>query len=97
MRAIKDILPEVLGELQRPEKRIRQTLVNKWEKIAGPKIAPHSRPSLAKDGTLYVWVDQSALAFELNQRYRQSLLKRVQAALGEEAVHTVRVKVGQLR
>ncbi len=97
MQQIKDLLSGVLRELQDPEKKKRSKLVTAWPSIAGPKIAPHTKPILTERGDLLVWVDQSALAYELNQKYRQSLLKRTQAVLGEDAVKTIKIKVGQLR
>ena len=97
MECIKNILPSVLAGLETPEKLRRSQLLRDWPQIAGPHLASHTRPSLGQNGQLYVWVDQSTLAFEINQRYRPSLLKRVQAALGEENVTSVRVRVGQLR
>ncbi|HTL47968.1 MAG TPA: DUF721 domain-containing protein [Verrucomicrobiae bacterium] len=97
MKSLKECLPDVLSGMRTPEKTKRQTLIDSWGAIAGPAVAPHTRPSLADDGRLFVWVDQSSLAFELNQNYRQSILKRVQAVLGEQAVQKVFFRVGQLR
>lgn len=97
MLAIREILPAVLAKLKAPETSSRSRLVQEWAAIAGPRLAGHTRPSLGKRGELYVWVDQSTLAFELNQKYRPALLKRVQAVLGEETVTSVHVRVGQLR
>ncbi len=98
MELIKDLLAGVLRGLQQdPEKQKRSKLVTAWPSIAGPKIAPHTKPVLSERGDLLVWVDQSTLAFELKQKYGPSLLKRTQAVLGEDAVKTIRIKVGQLR
>ena len=97
MQAIKDIVSTVLIRLQNPEALQRTQLISQWPAIAGPRLAPHTKPALGREGKLWVWVDQSALAFELNQKYRPSLLKRTQAVLGEEAVKSVHVRVGQLR
>lgn len=97
MKKIGDLLPGVLKELQTPEKELRRKLVDSWRAIAGPKIAPHSKPSLSPDGTLFVWVDQASLACELNQKYSGALLKRVQAVLGEKNVKKIYIRVGQLR
>ena len=94
---MKELLPAVLAGLQAPELALRSKLVSEWPAIAGDRIAAHTRPTLNAAGDLWVWVDQSSLAFELNQRYRGSLLKRTQAVLGEAAVKSVRFRVGQLR
>ena len=97
MEGIKDVVLSVLNNLQKAESSTRQRLWNEWPKIVGSKIASHTRPSLANAGLLCVWVDQSALAFELNQKYKQTILRRVQASLGENEVQTVIFRVGQLR
>jgi len=97
MQALKDIVTKVVSDLSNPERTIRTKLIQEWNSIAGPKIAPHTKPSLSREGTLYVWTDDSTLAYELNQRYRQALLKRTQSALGEEAVKKIYFRVGQLR
>ena len=97
MEAIKDVISHIFSELQTPKKLRNRVLFEQWPSIAGPKIAPHTKPALGQNGQLIVWVDQSVLAFELRQRYQQSLLKRTQAALGEDVVRTVRFLVGQLR
>lgn len=97
MRSIKDVIPNVLRELQDPKKLAKSRLISQWPAIAGPKLAPHTRPSLGREGRLYVWTDEASLAYELSQRYRASILKRVQAVIGEELVKSVHVRVGQLK
>lgn len=96
MESLKDLLPAVLKLFQTPETRKKSKLIDSWAAIAGPKIGPHTKPFL-KDTELIVWVDQSALAFEIKQKHSPSLLKRAQGVMGEEAVKTIRIKVGQLR
>ena len=92
---IKTILPAVLRGLESPEKQARSRLVTEWPGIAGAKLAPHTNPRLSQKGILYVHTDESVLAFEINQKYRQALLKRAQAVLGEETVKAIKVLVGK--
>ena len=96
-KTMADILPGVLRDLQSPAKKDAGRITEKWDSIAGPRVAPHTRPFLTKNGNVIVWVDRSALAFELSQRFRSSLLKRIQAVLGEEKVKAIYFKVGQIR
>ena len=95
MDQIKHILPSVIRGFENPEKQARGRLVTEWPSIAGARLAPHTRPQLSQKGILYVHVDESVLAFEINQKYRLSLLKRVQAVLGEETVKAIKVLVGK--
>ena len=97
MQAIKEIIPTALAHFQTPEALQRTALSQRWPELVGPKIAAHTRPALNKKERLCVWVDHPVLAFELSQKYQQALLKRVQSALGEDAVKSIRFKVGQLR
>lgn len=97
MKSIRDLIPGVMKNLQTPENTKKQKLIDSWRKIAGPNIAPHTKPSLTSDGTLFVWVNQASLACELSQKYSSSLLKRTQAVLGEENVKKIHIRVGQLR
>jgi len=97
MKSIKDCLPQVLQNLKTPEKAKRQALLEAWPAIAGQLFAPHTKPSLTEDGKLFVWVDRSVLAFELNRKYKQSILKRTQAVIGEKEVQQVFFRVGQIR
>ncbi len=97
MLAIKEILPAVFSSLQTPVKMKRALLTDSWPQIIGPQFAPHTKPSLAEGGRLFVRVSQSVLAFELQQKYAPSILKRTQALLGEKEVQSVRFVVGQIR
>lgn len=95
MDEIRSILPKVIRGFEDPEKQKRSLLTDSWPSIAGEKLKKQTRPQLSLKGILYVRVDDSALAYEISQRYRSSLLKRAQAVLGEEAVKEVRVLVGK--
>ncbi len=68
-------------------------LSENWKKIAGEKIAGFSRPFVSKKKILYVEVSDGAYAFELRQKYQDSLLKRAQALLGEELIVDIRIIV----
>lgn len=97
MQAIKELLPSVIASLQTPEKQTRSRLISEWPSVAGPKIAAHTKPTLLRNGELCIWVDQAALAYELSQKYKSSILKRAQMALGETTIKAVRFYVGQIR
>ena len=96
MEQIKDVLNGIFLELKSPAKAKARNLLENWPAIVGSKLAGQTKPVL-KNNTLMIWVEQSALAFELKQRYQEVLLKRAQAALGEDAVHSIRIYVGQIR
>jgi len=97
MQSIKDILSSVVTNLSHPEKSAQNQLWNAWPQVAGPNIAPQTKPVLMKNGRCIVWVEHSALAFELANRYKQSFLKRIQAVVGEDKAKSIYFKVGQIR
>lgn len=97
MDSIKNVLPAVIQNMELARTSDRSTIWNKWPAIAGEKISKHTKPSLTDQGMLYVWVDDSSLAFELSQKYKNAILKRAQAVLGEDKVKAVKFLVGQLR
>lgn len=96
MEAIKNIIPAVLEQFKNPAHDSRQKLWSEWTELVGVNIARHTRPSLGMNGTLFIWVDQSALAFELTQKYKHVLLKRVRAVVGDE-IKSIVFRVGELR
>jgi len=97
MEDIKKIIDGLMGTMSDPERAKKGTLMEKWPAVVGAKFAEHTKPSFGKKGELIVWVDQSALAFELKQRYHQVLLKRIHNALGDEEIKVLKFYVGQIR
>ena len=95
MDDIRSILSSVIKNFEDPEKQKRSQLITAWASIAGEKLAKRTRPQLSSKGVLYIYVDESVLAFEISQKYRASFLKRAQAVLGEETVKEVKVLVGK--
>ena len=95
MDEIRSILTKVIRGFEDPQKQKRSLLIDSWPSIVGEKLKKQTRPQLSSKGVLYVHVAESALAYEISQRYRSSLLKRAQMALGEDAVKEVRVIVGK--
>jgi len=95
MDQIKNILPAVIRGFEKPETKARSKLIDAWPSIAGVRLTPHTKPQLSAKGVLYIYTDEPVLAFEINQKYRLSLLKRAQAVLGEETVKIIKVLVGK--
>ncbi|MBA3807656.1 MAG: DUF721 domain-containing protein [Solirubrobacterales bacterium] len=64
-----------------------------WEDVAGPAIAQAARPSAARDGVLTVTCEAAVWAQEL-ELMASDLTARLNAALGEEVLHTLRCRTG---
>ena len=84
-------------KLTEPEQARRSLLLNQWRSIAGERFSRHTKPQFGKQGEVLVWVDDSTLAFELSQRYKATILKRLQNEFGADQVKKVRFMVGQIR
>lgn len=95
MDDIRNILPSVMRGFENPEKQKRSLLISLWAGIAGEKLAKKTKPQLSSKGVLYIHTAESVVAFEISQKYRPALLKRAQAALGEDAVKEIKVLVGK--
>lgn len=97
MGPLGSVIDSLLQDLRIGIKKDRSNLQTLWPQIAGDSFSQHTKPTLQMAGTLCVWVDDSALASELSQKYQGTLLKRTQALLGEGAVKRIVFRVGQLR
>ena len=94
--SLREVIEKVLFDLKNSEKSPTNKVADLWPKLVGPRIGKHTKPYALRNKKLFVRVDDSSWAFELNTRYRASLLRRLQHALGEEAVNDLRFKVGDL-
>lgn len=64
-----------------------------WEEVAGPAIAQAASPSAARDGVLTVTCEAAVWAQEL-ELMASALTARINEALGEQAVHSLRCRTG---
>jgi len=96
-KPLKPILNNLFASLANPEQRKHSALADFWPKLAGNYFSQHTKPRFAPGGKITVWVDDSTIAFELSQRYKPVLLKRLKNQFGEEQVKDLRFFVGEIR
>ena len=96
-KPLKPVIGEIFERLTNPEARKKSSLLDSWPEIAGEKFSRHTKPRFTQDKQVVVWVDDSTLAFELSQRYKPAILKRLQNKFGEDEVRGVRFFVGEIR
>ncbi|MBI1977949.1 MAG: DUF721 domain-containing protein [Candidatus Omnitrophica bacterium] len=96
-KPLKPILESLFTHWSTPEQERKSALAKGWPKIAGPRFSEHTKPRIGPNGRVTVWVDDSTLAFELSQRYKPTLLKRLKNQLGEDQVKDIRFYVGEIR
>ena len=94
---LKSTLKQLLDKLQDPEQARRASLIDCWPEIVGRNFSKHTKARFIQGEKVAVWVDDSTLAFELSQRYKPTILKRLQNQFGAEKIKDVRFVVGEIR
>jgi predicted nucleic acid-binding Zn ribbon protein len=92
-RRLRDSLAEVSADLGLPEPDALAFLIERWESLVGPDVAPHCRLTSLRDGVLRVTVDTAPRGTQL--RYLEGeLVERAASLLGPDVVRALRVRVG---
>ena len=92
-RPLRDSLAEVSADLGFPEPDALAFLIQEWESLVGPDVAPHCRLTSLRDGVLRVTVDTAPRGTQL--RYLEGeLLERAASLVGADVVRELRVRVG---
>jgi predicted nucleic acid-binding Zn ribbon protein len=98
----RDAVPigEVLGKLLRKlglERRTREARIAlEWERVVGDTIARHSKPAGVRGKTLLVNVDSSVWLAELNRYFKDAMIEKIQAELGETRISDIRFRIGEI-
>ena len=92
-RPLRDSLAEVSADLGLPEPDALAFLIQEWESLVGPDVAPHCRLTSLRDGVLRVTVDTAPRGTQL--RYLEGeLVERAASLVGADVVRELRVRVG---
>jgi len=92
-RPLRDALAEVSADLGLPEPDALAFLIQEWESLVGPDVAPHCRLTSLRDGVLRVTVDTAPRGTQL--RYLEGdLVERAASLVGADVVRELRVRVG---
>jgi predicted nucleic acid-binding Zn ribbon protein len=92
-RPLRDSLAEVSADLGLPEPDALALLIQEWESLVGPDVAPHCRLTSLRDGVLRVTVDTAPRGTQL--RYLEGeLVERAASLVGDDVVRELRVRVG---
>ncbi len=91
------VLDTLFRDLKTGVKEKRSSLEDRWSEIVGSAFARHTKGVIRTGKILAVWVDDSALASELAQKYQGTILKNAQTVLGEETVQKIVFRVGETR
>lgn len=93
-RRVGSVLPQVLKGLKLDKVMAAQPAVTLWPKVAGPKIAEHTRAVGVDGRTLVVVVDSPAWIAQL-RFLKPQLLRKVAGHAGKGLVGDIRFVLGQ--
>lgn len=93
---IRVAVERVLGDLRAGKRLGEAQILDVWPEIAGKRIAQHTRPVTIRNGRLLVNVDRSVWLYELSQRYKGRLLKRLQKRVGKDTLRDIQFRMGEV-
>lgn len=93
---IANILPSVLESAKKQAPSGFEVMTRAWETAVGAEQSEHSEPYALRGKILFVRVDDSTRAFELSRRFKRSLIRRIQHAVGEDKLEDIVFRVGEL-
>lgn len=96
MDHIKDILSNVINAIEKHKTHDSSIFLVAWRKIVGVDINNHTKPIRVKNRQLYVVVDSSTWVYELNQRYKQILIDKINDELKDDKINDIYFRVGDI-
>ena len=96
MEHIKESLFKLIKKLEEGNKK-EGSIEEIWYKSAGEKIGKHTKPYQFKKQILKVYVDEATWVYELSQKYKEVLIKKMNACFEEEKVKNIYFRVGEIK
>ncbi len=93
-KTIREMLPEVLGRIQKRSGSRPSEIVDAWPKIIGLKMAEMARAVSFENGVLTVIVRSSALYSSLCQHEKPRLLAMLQEQFPKTQVRNIVFRIG---
>jgi predicted nucleic acid-binding Zn ribbon protein len=91
-----DLLSRLIAQRGFTQERFQQDLQDAWQRAIGPALAGKTQATLIRRGALEVLVESSPAMQQL-AFLKNDLLKKIQTALPEAQIRSIRFKVGPLR
>ncbi len=95
-QSISDILSELVARRGYARLRGQQDLNDTWKKVIGEPGSRYTRVGALRRGALEILVANSVLLQELAGFHKQSLLKKLQEALGTHDVRELRFRIDEV-
>ena len=96
LKTVKEVLPYTLDRLGLRKRYNEQTVIYKWQEIAGEEIYSHSRAASLHRGILFLTVDNSVWCHHLSMMKNQ-LIEKVNGFFQENLISDIRFKAGILK
>ncbi len=94
MELLKDILPQVIGNLSSGKPEIHTRINKLWASLVEPKLCRHAKPFGFKKGILTINVDSPVWLFHLTFK-RQQILTELQKEFKE--LSSIKFRIGRLK
>ena len=92
-KSIGDILPSILGDIERKKAENPQAILAHWKEVIGKELFPMTKAVLFKDGVLTVKVKSSTLYSLLCQHEKRNLLKKMQKKFSQALIYEINFKL----
>ena len=93
-KTIKELLPEVLGKIQKNRVEPGENLIGAWPSIIGPNLAKMTEAVSFVDGVLTVKVKSSTLYSLLSLHEKPHLLRKLQENFPKTQVRNIMFRIG---
>ncbi|MCK9555050.1 DUF721 domain-containing protein [bacterium] len=92
-KPIKDIVRDVLKDLDLEKRLDEATVFEKWDDIVGKEISKHAFPDKVYKNVLYIKVDNSAWMAELNTFFKAKMLSSLKKHTGLKKIKDIKFRI----
>lgn len=93
---IKEVITDIIQDLSSGKKFSQRQILEVWPEVAGKRIVQHTRPVMVRNGRLLINVDRSVWLYELTQKHKGRLLKRLQKKVGGDTLREIQFRIGEI-
>ncbi|MBF8262624.1 MAG: hypothetical protein HW387_289 [Parachlamydiales bacterium] len=93
-RSIKDLLPEMLVQIQKNNGETDRNILSAWPDVIGPNLAKMTQAVSFADGVLTVLVKSSTLYSLLCLHEKPHLLRKLQESFPKTQVRNILFRIG---
>lgn len=91
--AVSDLVGSLVTRLGLGERICEQEILSAWRDIVGDFLAGHSTPARLVGGVLHVQVLQPTVRYELETRWRSTILEKLRSRFGTSTVKDLKFRI----